>query len=376
MPIRLAEIQREAMLREVGRLECLRAIRKKAVDDYRPFFEGVNRVILMDVALHGNLGDSVLWRAALHLATLLGHSVNLICAGSQKAPGIYSTIDQFPDCSLSDIVDLVKDKGLVLYNGGGNWGTLYRDIQEYRMRVMQYLASNYTRDDFDFKVVQLPQSIAYEGSEGAIAKDDEVMNQLPPGMLTMFLRQKDRLDFTQEHYGSNVEKILSPDTAFVLGPLDPIAEPLYDVLVLCRMDKETREEDSEEKDKVESFLQQSNVTYVFRDWGYGPHSKEFSASNPALMSEVRLNAALETISKGKIVITNRMHGSVIATLAGRILLWVDTKQEKVKRTREVAFNVSEQCTDENLRAFKFPTVLSAAKAAVEYLNLERGFEPS
>ena len=318
----------------------------------------------------------MLWRAALHLATLLGHSVNLICAGSQKAPGIYSTIDQFPDCSLSDIVDLVKDKGLVLYNGGGNWGTLYRDIQEYRMRVMQYLASNYTRDDFDFKVVQLPQSIAYEGSEGAIAKDDEVMNQLPPGMLTVFLRQQDSLDFTREHYGSNVEKILSPDTAFVLGPLDPIEEPLYDVLVLCRADKEIRKEDADDREEIKSFLEQSNVTYIMHDWSYTPHNMEFSASNPALMSEVRLNVAVRTVSQGRIVITNRMHGSVVATLTGRLLLWVDTQQEKLSRTREVACNVSDHCTDENLGAFRFPTLLSAAKAAVEYLGRDPTRESS
>ena len=123
-----------------------------------------------------------------------------------------------------------------------------------------------------------------------------------------------------------------------------------------------------------SFLKRSSFTFTVRDWGYRPNYTEFSPSNPTILAEVRLNAAVQIVAQGKIVITNRMHASVVATLAGRILLWVDTEQEKLKGTREVAFNVSDQCSDENLRAFKFPTFRSAAWAAVEYLNQEPGRE--
>jgi polysaccharide pyruvyl transferase WcaK-like protein len=47
------------------------------------------------------------------------------------------------------------------------------------------------------------------------------------------------------------------------------------------------------------------------------------------LAQSRLTAALEQVSSGKVVITNRLHGSILANLIGRPVIWIDTKGKKV-----------------------------------------------
>lgn len=46
-------------------------------------------------------------------------------------------------------------------------------------------------------------------------------------------------------------------------------------------------------------------------------------------AESRLQAAVEAISYGKLVVTNRVHGAVAANLVGRPVIWIDTIQKKI-----------------------------------------------
>ena len=360
---------------EVGRQQCLRDIRDRIVEDFRPLLADVERVILMDVALHTNMGDSILWRAAVHLASLHRHSVNHVCVASQGANHLYGTMPQFPYCDLTKILDLVKDKGLVLYQAGGNWGNLYRFVQKYRMKAIQVFGYGSEKPGYNFKVAQLPQTIYYKDEDDvSVDVDDFLMNNLQPNFFTLFTRQTDSYEFAEKHYGSNINKVLTADLAFVLGDLLPIGEPEVDILVLVRTDDELPDLDKIGTELTKRFLEQSNVTFAYQDWYYHANYTEFSMSNPTILSEVRLNEAIKIISKGQIVITNRMHGSVLATLIGRTLLWVDTTEKKLAGVRQTAFNMSSHCTGENLRSFEFPTVFDAAQAAVEYLSVRPSIE--
>ena len=360
---------------EVGRQQCLRDIRDQIVEDFRPLFTNVERIILMDVALHTNMGDSVLWRAAIHLASLYGHSINHVCAASQAANDLYGTMSQFPHCDLANIINLVKDNGLVLYHAGGNWGNLYRFVQKYRMKALQVFSYNSEKPGYNFKVAQLPQTIYYKNEDDvSVDVDDYLMHSLHPNLFTLFTRQADSFEFAERHYGSNINKVSTADVAFVLGDLLPIGEPEVDILVLIRTDGELPAEDKAEKELTKRLLKRSNVTFAYQDWHHRPNYTEFSTANPTILSEVRLNEAVKIISKGRVVITNRMHGSVLATLIGRTLLWVDTTEKKLAGVRQMAFNMSSHCTDENLRSFEFPTMLDAAQAAVEYLSVRPSIE--
>lgn len=46
-------------------------------------------------------------------------------------------------------------------------------------------------------------------------------------------------------------------------------------------------------------------------------------------AESRLQGAIEVVSLGKVVVTNRLHVAIMANLLGRPLIWIDTQQKKL-----------------------------------------------
>jgi exopolysaccharide biosynthesis predicted pyruvyltransferase EpsI len=43
----------------------------------------------------------------------------------------------------------------------------------------------------------------------------------------------------------------------------------------------------------------------------------------------RVAGGAEQISKGRVIITNRLHATIMANFVGRPVIWIDTKQKKV-----------------------------------------------
>lgn len=350
---------------ELERQKCLDDIRNRIIEDYRPFFENVSKVVLYDVALHKNLGDTVLWRAAIHLVTLFGRTVDYVCAASQRK---YKHLEGFPRCKTEHVVQLVKDNGLVMYHAGGNWGNLYRRVQLYRMRVLRRFGHAFRAENTTFKVIQLPQSIAYTPDEVTdVTEDDAIINSLPFGMFTLLTRQDDSFVWAKQHYGNNIDIRPSPDIAFALGQLAPIGKPTVDVIFIMRWDKEDKERGTNLEQRVAARFAGTGLTYKYQDWGYVVHGAEYSSAVPTVLSEVRLNAAIRTISSGRVLVTNRFHGHIVGMMMGKTTFWTDTIQGKLKHTRAVAFNSSEYCTAESMRSFGFKTTMDAVDAAISYL---------
>jgi exopolysaccharide biosynthesis predicted pyruvyltransferase EpsI len=67
------------------------------------------------------------------------------------------------------------------------------------------------------QVVQLPQSLTFSSSD-KIQSDEQIINAMPQGMLTLFTRQEESLAYAQAHY-PNTTVLPAPDLAFSLGPL-------------------------------------------------------------------------------------------------------------------------------------------------------------
>eukprot|EP00210_Caulerpa_lentillifera_P006565 g6270.t1 len=350
---------------EFERAKCLEGIRSRLIADYEPFFENVKSIALIDVALHFNLGDSVLWRAAIHLATLFGHNIDYLCAESQRAPG---PLKRFPHCNTTEIIHAVGSNGLVMYHAGGNWGDLYRFIQRYRMQVLKDLGDAYSAEAAPFKVIQLPQSIVYmRNNQSLIDEDDAAINSLPTGMFTLFTRQEVSFLWAQSHYTNNIGIKLSPDIAFALGQLSPVGKTIMDVIFIMRTGIEDNERGMNLKKAVAERFNGTGLTYSFQDYDYADKSTEYMFEHPTLISEVRLQSVIKTISKGKLLITNRFHGHVIGMMMGKTTFWTDTLQKKIKFSRAIAFSSSEHCTDKSMRSYEFPSTLEAVDAAIKHL---------
>ena len=109
-----------------------------------PILNTTGGVALFDVAVHLNLGDTMLWAATARLVSEFHHSAKVVCALSQY--GIRETM-RFPKCDVQQTVASIGDGGVVLIAPGGNWGDLW-PVQKKRVQYLQAmskLAQNSTR---------------------------------------------------------------------------------------------------------------------------------------------------------------------------------------------------------------------------------------
>lgn len=270
---------------------------------------------------------------------------------------------------MNGTIEAVMNEGLVLYQGGGNWGDLYRHVQDYRMSFLRDLNSERKKQKaLKLHVVSLPQTILYSSkNKQHLLNDKHTLDSMTGDFLSVFARDKQSFDFARQHYSSKLDIGLSPDLAFVLGPQFPVGEPIVDVLMLVRSDSEIQMHDKWKLKELEFRFNGTGLTFLKEDWGYTKMESGFSNNTPTVVSEVRLNAAIRQISRGRVLVTNRLHASIIANLIGRPLFWFDTKQKKLERTRTLAFQASEFCTSQNLNSVQSEDLLSASEAAIEYL---------
>ena len=53
-------------------------------------------------------------------------------------------------------------------------------------------------------------------------------------------------------------------------------------------------------------------------------------------------------ASGKVVVTDRLHGSILAFLMNKPHVYIDQIYQKIRHTRDVAFNHSEACQRKDL----------------------------
>ena len=82
-----------------------------------------------------------------------------------------------------------------------------------------------------------------------------------------------------------------------------------------------------------------------------------------------LKTSLAMFGGGRVLITDRLHASILAFLLHKPHVYVDQMYGKITRTREVAFNASEHCQDKEDMKFKIAKSLEeGVQMAAELLN--------
>lgn len=169
------------------------------------------RVLIADAPFYDNIGDLLIWQGALDYLHENGH----------KLIGSYGA-RFFP------LPDLDKDV-TILMMGGGNFGDLWRPLQDNRLEIIARYPEN--------RIVMLPQSICYQTPD-LINHDAGLMARHSD--LHLFARDRASHDILREHFSRN-HVYLAPDMAFyvnsgLLGPYRNHEEGK--TLFLLRNDKE------------------------------------------------------------------------------------------------------------------------------------------
>lgn len=282
----------------------------------QPLLLDTRAVALLDYPNYANIGDSAIW---------LGEIAYLKRAGIQIA----YTCDQesYARARLGRRVE----QGTILITGGGNLGDLWPQHQRFREAVIQAFPGN--------KIIQLPQTIHFK-ERANLARAREIFNAHPD--LTLLVRDKQSLELARNEFRAKV--LLCPDMALALASLKRPAPPSRSVLWLSRTDLESSGHARllSAPDGVEVLdWTHDEPTLIKRitEWG-----KQQGRRHPRLLGRLdtlpsktgaaiarqRLNHGVRILSRGGVVVTDRLHGHILSLLLGIPHVILDNNYGKVR----------------------------------------------
>jgi exopolysaccharide biosynthesis predicted pyruvyltransferase EpsI len=285
-------------------------------------------VALVNFPNHGNPGDPGLWLGTHALLRAIGVRV------------VYQA-----DPSSLDLGALDRAVGAnpVLINGGGNFGDLYVGQQQARVRLLESWTGR--------PVIQLPQSVHFEDPKNAEAMARLIARH---GAFTMMVRDQRSADLSAQLL--HVTPLLSPDHAFGLYPLASEAELEHDILWMV-WPEGAREYTAESQPieppasvHVEDWYAEAGRAHESFDvrgrfaWRTNRVFHKNLAS-PAVKLAWPILAAtykplarrwfmrgVDMVAGSRVLVTNKLHGHIVATLLGMPHVVLDNSYGKVAGT--------------------------------------------
>ena len=252
---------------------------------------------LVDYPGHANVGDSAIWLGeAAYLERELG-----LC------PAYACSLADYSAATLKECLP----SGAILIHGGGNFGTLWRKRQDFRIDLMERFP--------DRPIIQLPQSIHFSDDE-SVAETARAIHK--HGRFTLLVRDRKSYDFAAAKLDCPVH--LCPDMAFYVGPTERVP-PKVDLLYLLRTDHEQvgtlRPPDTEETRIVTDWLTESRhrrrlttLGSVARSVLAGRRAAARAGETYKALAWSRYRRGAKILSQGQLVITDRLHAHIMSIL--------------------------------------------------------------
>ncbi len=287
-----------------------------AIDPLRQLTERITHVLrqvipdgepcaLLDHPDHPNVGDSAIWLGERVFLRQHGIKVAYSCSGKT-----------YDEATLRRAMP----RGTVLIHGGGNFGTLWPHHHQLREQLLERLR--------DYRVVQLPQSIHYD--DAAAAQRTAALIRNHPAF-TLLVRDETALAIGRDQLGAHT--LLCPDSALLLADGVQRDPPDVDCLVLARTDKERA------FDGIEAAVRGLGVSVAALDWLEEPRgtlhrvrdrlnarartrwASSFAFQWPMLkvwdsLARQRTQRGCRLLSRGRMVVTDRLHAHILCTLLG------------------------------------------------------------
>jgi exopolysaccharide biosynthesis predicted pyruvyltransferase EpsI len=304
--------------------DLITAIRKSIASTIQPLLTGDERCALVGFPNHNNSGDNAIWLGELRLLDQLGVEIAYQCDdASYRAEDLRRSLRSGP----------------ILIHGGGNYGDLWPEQQTFREQVM--------RDFPERRLIQLPQTVTFTSSASIGAHRRLLAERDEP--MTILCRDTASADLVERELGE--QPLLCADSAFFLNVAAP-RPPSVDVLVNRRADHESITGETfdlagltvESKDWLpppgERNLRRS-VTVRSRtraravassatsDGVYGRGLRRVPLIGARRFAQRRVAFACATLGRGRVVVTDRLHGHILSLLMGIPHVIRDTRHRKV-----------------------------------------------
>ena len=248
---------------------------------------------------HVNIGD--------HAITVAVQNMLKDC----NLPFVEITFDELYQLKKYDLLGAMNEHTIFI-NGGGNLGTLWPMVEN----IMRDVVSS----NKNSRIIILPNTIYYEDTEhgrSELQKSKKIYNAHKH--LKFYAREMISYDFMKQHY-NDVE--LCPDVALSLNETKPATKRSGCLLCLRN--------DLEKTLSEENFsLLLSQVKSVFKD---NFTISDMYAESPVGVDDrqVELTKKLDEFRKSELVITDRLHGMLFATITSTPCIVVNSLSPKVK----------------------------------------------
>ena len=266
---------------------------------FKTLFGNYKYVMIFGLAVNENKGDSAITVGEILLLRRLKIEVVFHCF--------------YGSCSKKDLIKAEKlskeysnTSLLILLHGGGN--------------VLSYIGADILREYvlkrfIDFEVVLFPQSIWPRILDSQIKHFQEVYSSHPH--LTFLYRDRDSYTKGITLF-PKVRALLAPDMAFQIGAVTRIMSPTHDILWLRRSDDESL------KYEIPDIVTKYDVS--IEDWLKWPTPKGSTDMETAFL--MATNGFL-FLQRGRVVITDRLHGHILSTLLGIPHVILDPVNSKI-----------------------------------------------
>ena len=255
--------------------------------------------MLFNVAAFENKGDPAITVGELKIIReldieLIFHCPTLKCKG--KTLEYAKTISK--GYSSHDLV--------ILMQGGGNLLS-YEFEDGHRRLVLETFP--------EFEIILFPQSIWPKANAQHQKLFQDVYSKHP--RLTFLYRDRDSYDLGKKMF-PKARPLLMPDMAFQIGAVDRFITPTHDIMWLKRGDGEST------KYKVPNNTQGYDV--LVADWW-----KWHTPKGSTLLEDPFLMAAngMLFLQRGRVVVTDRLHGHILSTLCGLPHVVIDPVNHKI-----------------------------------------------
>ena len=260
-----------------------------------------NRVYLMGIPIHGNLGDQ---------AIVISEREFL-----KKNFKKYKIIEIESSMVTKKIKMLKKFVGesLIFIHGGGFIGSLWPKEDDMANLIIKNMKEN--------KIIILPQTVYFDKEEEGIQrikKDREIYEQHEN--LYICVREKYSYDFMRENF-KNCNVFLVPDMVLYLEQEKTSKEEKDNIILCLRNDKE------------KNFFDADSLVRILNKIGYYNIIKTDTVIENRIYDYNRkriVKNKINEFSRAKLVITDRLHGMVFAFLANTYCLVINSKSHKVK----------------------------------------------
>lgn len=249
------------------------------------------RIILMGIPSHGNVGDQAIVLAEEYLFSKLYPDKNIIKISYDILCFIEKlALPKFP---------ILKDDVLFLH-GGGNLGTLYLNEEVLRRKIISRYADN--------KIVIMPMSIFFHDNEiGNIELKNSVKCYTKHKNLKIITRDENSYNFARKHFRNNKIYLL-PDVVNVLdGILDNEADARQGIVLFLRQDKE-KVLDDKNINKIVEYIKGKHIYSIITDTIEKRKIYNNSARKKSVLGKIRL------AKQSRLVITDRYHGMIFAVI--------------------------------------------------------------